>query len=89
MPNFRRRIGLTIFIIVLGLLIGTLAGELLSFVLPEGAVKTVLTHPLRVGLKPFMLDLKVLTINFGFMININLCGIIGVVILSYIMKWIY
>jgi len=81
--------GLTIFVLLMGLIIGSFIGELLGMVLPDGAVKMVMTTPLKIGFHPISLDLHIFTIVLGFMIKINLFGFIGVLVLGYSLKWLY
>ena len=81
--------GLSIFILIMGLILGSFIGDLLGMVLPDGAVKMVMTTPLKIGFHPISLDLHIFTIILGFMIEINLFGFIGVLILGYSLKWLY
>ncbi len=89
MRRLKKNMPLTIFILLLGLIIGSFIGDLLGMVLPDGAVKTVMTTPLRIGFHPISIDLHIFTLIFGLMIKINLFGIIGVLILGYSLKWLY
>jgi hypothetical protein len=58
-------------------------------VLPDGAAKTVMTTPLRIGFHPISIDLHIFTFIFGLMLQINLFGIVGVLLLGYSLKWLY
>jgi len=87
--KLRNKTGLTIFILIVGLLIGTLIGDVLGLILPDGAVKSVMIHSLKIGFHPIVLDLQIFTLTFGFMLKINLFGIIGILVLGYILKWLY
>lgn len=89
MRRLKKNMGLTIFILLTGLIIGSFIGDLLGMVLPDGAVKMVMTTPLRIGFHPVSLDLHIFTLILGFMIKINLFGFIGVLILGYSLKWLY
>ena len=89
MRRLKENMGLTIFVLLMGLIIGSFIGELLGMVLPDGAVKMVMTTPLNIGFHPISLDLHIFTIILGFMIKINLFGFIGVLILGYSLKWLY
>ncbi len=89
MRRLKENMGLTIFILLMGLILGSFIGELLGMVLPDGAVKMVMTTPLKIGFHPISLDLHIFTIILGFMIKINLFGFIGVLILGYSLKWLY
>jgi len=87
--RLKENMGLTIFILIMGLILGSFIGELLGMVLPDGAVKMVMTTPLKIGFHPVSLDLHIFTLILGFMIKINLFGFIGVLILGYSLKWLY
>ena len=89
MHKLKENMKLTIFILIVGLILGSFIGDLLGMVLPDGAVKMVMTTPLRIGFHPVSLDLHIFTIVLGFMIKINLFGFIGVLILGYSLKWLY
>lgn len=81
--------GLTIFILLMGLLLGTLIGDLMGLVLPDGAVKKIMIHSIKIGFLPIVIDLHIFAFTFGFMLKINLFGIIGILLLGYILKWLY
>ena len=87
--KLRNKIGLTIFILIAGLIIGTFIGDLLGLVLPDGAVKKVMIQSLEIGFHPVTLDIHIFKFTFGFMFKINIFGIIGIFILGYILKWLY
>ena len=87
--SFMRRLkfGVLIFIIFLGLLIGSAFGELIGFILPDGVVKNFFLVSINVGIKPTEIDLNIIKFTFGFMFKLNVVGIIGIAIASYILKW--
>jgi uncharacterized membrane protein len=87
--KLKQNIPLTIFILLVGLIVGSFIGDLLGMVLPDGAVKTVMTTPLRIGFHPISIDLHIFTFIFGLMVRINLFGIVGVLLLGYSLKWLY
>jgi len=87
--KLKQNIPLTIFILLMGLILGSFIGDLLGMVLPDGAVKIAMTTPLRIGFHPISIDLHIFTLILGFMIKINLFGVIGVLILGYSLKWLY
>jgi len=87
--KLRKNIGLAIFILIAGILIGTLIGDLLGLLLPDGAVKRVMLYSLKIGFHPVTIDLFFLTLTLGLMFKINLFGVIGILVLGYILKWLY
>ncbi|MEO0293856.1 MAG: DUF4321 domain-containing protein [candidate division WOR-3 bacterium] len=89
MRKLKEKLGLTILILIIGLIFGSFLGELLGKILPDSAVKKVMTSPLEVGFHPFTLDLHIFTVIIGFMLKVNLFGFIGILVLGYLLKWIY
>jgi len=87
--KLRKNIGLTIFIFLAGILIGTLIGDILGLLLPYGAVKRVMIYSFQIGFHPVTIDLHIIMLTLGFMFKINLFGVIGILILGYILKWLY
>lgn len=85
----RRRLGLVIFIVLMGSVIGGLLGELFSLFLPEGPVKAFLTKYIRIGFSPIHMDLRILTLTFGFFIRFNFLSILFIITLSYLLRWVY
>jgi hypothetical protein len=81
------RFGPLVLILFLGLLIGSALGETLGAVLPDGAVRTLLVQALEYDFGPHELSLVVLSITFGFSLKVNVMGVLGVIILSQLLKW--
>ena len=86
--NRKRRIAYYLTILVLGGLIGSALGEGLALVLPEGVVKQFFLKAGHLSLGPGTLDLSILQITFGFAINFNVIGVIGVFLVAYFLRWI-
>lgn len=68
-------IGYLLVLILSCAIAGSFLGDLLKPALPE-----LLVHSFNIGVKPFLMDLKVLSITFGFTINMNIMSIIGVAV---------
>ena len=76
-----RGVGLIVLVVVVGLVIGSLLGELLGAMLREGWVQDFLTRGPTIGLTtPATLDLRFLSLTFGFALKVNVVGLVGVVI---------
>lgn len=66
-------------ILILGALIGTVIGEVIAVMAPGGIVETIFSKGISPGLSPpATLDLKVLSISFGFNVKINLSSLLGI-----------
>ncbi|HAS73316.1 MAG TPA: DUF4321 domain-containing protein [Clostridiales bacterium UBA8960] len=66
------------------LLIGAIFGSLLGAAL--GDAIPVLNFGKSIGVDPFLVDLNVILITFGFKLNLNVAGIIGIVTAFIIYK---
>ena len=76
-----RAVGLIVFVVIVGLIVGSLLGELLGAMLQEGWAQDVLTRGPMIGLtRPATLDLRFLSVTFGFAVKVNVVGLAGVVI---------
>lgn len=75
--------GDTIVLLVL-LLVGAIFGSLIGSAL--GSLVPILNYGQSIGMDPFVLDLNVIVITFGFKLSLNLAGIIGITIAFIIYK---
>ena len=77
----QRGVGLIVLVVVVGLVVGSLLGELLGAMLREGLVQDFLTRGPTLGLtSPATLDLRFLSLTFGFALKVNVVGLVGVVL---------
>lgn len=81
------RFGLLVLILFLGLIIGSALGKLLGALLPEGAVRTLLVEGLHYAFGPLTLDFVVFSLTFGFTLDVNVMGVLGVILLAQLLKW--
>lgn len=66
-------------ILILGALIGTVIGEVIAAMVPGGTVEKIFSKGINPGLSPpATLDLKVLSLSFGFNVKINLSSLLGI-----------
>ena len=69
-------------------MVGSLLGELIIFVLPEGVVKQFFVKPLwEPSFGPTTLNVIVFSITLGLTLKINLVGFIGVLVAIYMLRW--
>jgi hypothetical protein len=83
----RRSFHWVFFAILVGMLIGSAVGEVLSLVLPDGVVKEFFLRSVSFGLSPFTIDLVLITLTFGLTLTLNIVGVIGIIIAVYILRW--
>ena len=74
--------------LILGLLIGSVVGELLALILPDGSVvEMFLTHPIiRPQLGPATIDLVVLSFTLGFALKLNIISVLGVIFSAVLLR---
>ncbi len=73
--------GRTLLWTLLGAIVGTALGEILSRLLPSNGITRFLTASVPLGTShPFTLDIRVLELTFGALLRLNLLGLLGAVI---------
>ncbi len=91
----KRSISLILIILFFGAMIGTLIGELLGYVLPEGVVKQFFLQSAEFSLgrllgaenEAFALDLGVFALIFGLKIKLNFASLIGLATTYYFLRY--
>jgi len=85
----RKNLWIFVFIIIIGAVVGSALGHILGVVLPNGAVKKVFLKSISVGIPEFHINLAIISLAFGFTLEINLITIIGIILLAYLLRWFY
>jgi hypothetical protein len=76
-----------ILIVVAGLVVGSLLGELVASLMPTGLVHDLLTRGPQIGLQPpATLDLRFIALTFGMMLKVNVVGVLGVVLAAFALR---
>ncbi len=65
-------------LLIVGAIIGGVLGEVFKQTIP------ILNYGKSVGLQPFTLDISIIKLTFGFMLQLNLAGVIGLIISIFI-----
>jgi hypothetical protein len=66
-------------ILILGALIGTVIGEVIATIAPGGTIEKIFSKGINPGLNPpATLDLKILSLSFGFTVKINFSSLLGI-----------
>lgn len=83
----KRRIGLVALIFFLGVILGSVVGELIGLVLPEGnVIKELFVTGKDFKVGPLHLDLIVFTLNFDFSLKVNLISVLGIVLVALLLR---
>jgi hypothetical protein len=83
----QRGIGLVVLIVLAGLVVGSLLGELVGSLLPAGWIQDLLTRGPTIGLTtPATLDLRFLSVTFGLVLKVNLVGVVGIVLAAVALR---
>lgn len=79
--------GVVFLIILAGLVVGSLLGELVGYLLPSGVLHELFTKGPTIGLTtPTTLDLRFLTLTFGFVLKVNVVGVLGILIAAVTLR---
>ena len=76
-----------LFMVVLGMVLGTAVGEAIGLILPDGVVKNFFLRSVNASIGPATLNLVAFTFTLGFSLKVNLIGVLGVVVSSYLFRW--
>lgn len=82
-----KSLGFIIFIILAGALVGSALGVVIGLILPDGVVKDFFLRSIEGGLGPTTLDVVLFTFTIGLTIKLNVIGIVGIVIVAYLLRW--
>ena len=83
----RRSFGLLLLAVVVGLVCGSLLGELIAQFVSSPWLKDVLTRGPMLGLSPpATLDLRLLSITFGVLFKVNVVGLVGILVAFLIVR---
>ena len=73
--------GRTLLWTLLGGIVGTALGEILSRLLPSNGITRFLTAGVPLGTShPLTLDIRIVQLTFGALLRVNLLGLLGVIV---------
>lgn len=79
MSSRRRPLALVALTLFLGIIVGTVLGEAVGLVLPEGKViRDVFVNATDLHVGPVHVDLVVFSFTLGFSLRVNLMSVIGI-----------
>jgi len=79
--------GFLLFLVILGMIVGTAIGEAIGLVLPNGVVKDFFLRSVEASLGPATVNLVAFTFTLGFSLKVNLMAVLGVVVSIYLFRW--
>lgn len=86
MPS-KRRIGIVALVFFLGVIIGSVVGEIIGLLLPEGNVfRDLFVAGKDFVVEPVTIDLIVFTFTVGFSITVNLVSVLGIVVVGILLR---
>jgi len=75
-------------ILFLGIIVGSVVGQLIGLVLPEGKViRDVFVNSTDFHAGPVHIDLVVFSFTFGFSLRVNLMSAVGIFVVALILRW--
>ena len=81
--------GYLLLFIFIGGLLGSILGEILQVVSPQGTVQTIFGEALSLGLDPpVSVNLVLIKFTLGFLVKINLLSVLGMLLGAYLYKHI-
>ena len=79
--------GYLLLFIFIGGLLGSILGEILQLVSPQGIVQTIFSEALHLGLDPpVTVNLVLFKFTVGFLIKVNLLTTLGMILGGYLYK---
>jgi hypothetical protein len=84
---FARGFGALFLAVVVGLILGSLAGELIARFVSSPWVKDLLTRGPQIGLTPpTTLDVRLLSVTFGIVVKVNVVGVLGILVALVVVR---
>ena len=79
MGSRRRSVALIALLLFLGIIVGTVLGEAVGLILPEGkVVRDVFVNATDLHVGPVHVDLVVFSFTLGFSLRVNLMSVVGI-----------
>ena len=83
----KRRIGMVALIFFLGVVLGSVVGELIGLLLPDGnVIRELFVSGKEFRAGPAHLDLIVFTFTIGFSPKVNLISVLGIIVVAFLLR---
>ncbi len=87
----RRSVKIIVLMIFSGAIIGSVFGDMAAAILPDSVVRDFFTlafDTAKYGMtKPFVLDMHIFSITFGFTLRVNFMGVVGMGVAYYLLRY--
>jgi hypothetical protein len=84
----RRPFAVVALVLFLGIIVGTVFGEVIGILLPEGKViRDVFVNSTNLHVGPLHVDLVVFSFTFGFSLHLNLMSAVGIFVVALMLRW--
>ena len=84
----RRPLAVVALIMFLGIVVGSVIGQAIGLLLPEGKViRDVFVNSTDFHVGPLHVDLVVFSFTFGFSLRVNLMSAVGVFLVALVLRW--
>ena len=88
MSSRRRSLALVALTLFLGIVVGTVLGEAIGLVLPEGKlIRDVFVNATDLHVGPVHVDLVVFSFTLGFSLRVNLMSVIGIFVVLVFLRY--
>ncbi|UCD37710.1 MAG: DUF4321 domain-containing protein [Fidelibacterota bacterium] len=86
--NYQKRsLGIVFITLIFGAAVGTVLGDVLGIILPEGVVKQFFLQSVSWGISPVTVDVLVATVTFGLRIKFNISSVLGLAGAYYFLRY--
>lgn len=84
----RRRLAVVALVMFLGIIVGTVVGQFIGLLLPEGKViRDVFVNSTDLHVGPLHVDMIVFSLTLGFSLHVNLMSAVGIFVVSLVLRW--
>tara|TARA_B100000945_G_C19953628_1_gene399708 strand:- start:202 stop:462 length:261 start_codon:yes stop_codon:yes gene_type:complete len=83
----KRKIGYIFLVLFFGSVLGSLISDMILFSLPDGVVRDFFTISKTFGWNPFTINLHLIQLTTGLVIDFNVSSLIGLFISWYFLRY--
>ena len=83
----KRSLGIVFLVLLFGAIAGTLLGDAVGLLLPEGVVKKFFLSSVNPGFSLVNLDLLIASVTFGLRIKFNISSLLGLAFAYYFLRY--
>jgi hypothetical protein len=85
----RRKHSITwlVLVIFVGAIMGSALGKVIALIVPKGVVQEFFLRSISFGFSPVTFDLSLLQFTFGLSFQLNVIGVLGILLAVYILRW--